>query len=295
MTDIELVLPVRQPYDWAVLLEFLGSRAIRGVETVDGGRYWRSFRTADGPGILSVSLAEDGDALSARLRCRGTVDADEVGARLRRVFDTDADIDTIHGRLGRDGHLAGRLRARPGLRVPGAWEPFELAVRAILGQQVSVAAARTLAGRLVEAHGEPIGDRPPGSPDAVSHLFPRPRALAEADPGALGLPRARGRAISALAAAYLADPALFHPAATLDEMVERLCRLPGIGPWTAHYVAMRGLGYRDAFPASDLGVLRALETSRGRPTPQEAIRIAEAWRPWRAYAVLHLWLGDATA
>ncbi|HEV7370304.1 DNA-3-methyladenine glycosylase family protein [Arenibaculum sp.] len=295
MTDFDLALPVRRPYDWETLLGFLGSRAIRGVETVEAGRYWRSFRTGGGAGILSVSIAEGGDALLATVRCRGGADDGEVGARLRHVFDTEADIDAIHRRLGRDAHLSGHLRARPGLRVPGAWDPFELAVRAILGQQVSVAAARTLAGRLVAAHGEPVADGPAGTPDAVSHLFPSAGALAGADLGSIGLPRARARAISALAAACLADPDLFRPAASLEETVERLCRLPGIGPWTAHYVAMRGLGHRDAFPASDLGVLRALETAQGRPTPQEATRIAEAWRPWRAYGVLHLWLGDAAA
>jgi AraC family transcriptional regulator of adaptative response / DNA-3-methyladenine glycosylase II len=168
--------------------------------------------------------------------------------------------------------------------VPGAWDPFELAVRAVLGQQVSVRAATTFAGRLVASLGRPL----PGhaGPDV---LFPTPAAMARADLGNIGLTGARAATLKALAAAVAADAALLNSRETLEATVSALCALPGIGPWTAQYIAMRALREPDAFPASDLGLLRALETKAGRPSPAALAARAEAWRPWRAYAALRLW------
>jgi AraC family transcriptional regulator of adaptative response / DNA-3-methyladenine glycosylase II len=176
------------------------------------------------------------------------------------------------------------------LRVPGAWDGFELAVRAVLGQQITVAAATRLAGRLVQAYGTPY------SADGLSHVFPRPERLADADLATLGMPRARAKALSALARAVVADPHIFGARRSLEEAIERLRNLDGIGEWTAQYIAMRQLREPDAFPAADIGLLRAMADAHGaRPTPAELTMRAERWRPWRAYAALHLWVSDAAA
>jgi AraC family transcriptional regulator of adaptative response / DNA-3-methyladenine glycosylase II len=181
------------------------------------------------------------------------------------------------------------VRARPGLRVPGAWDEFELALRAILGQQVSVPAARTLAGRVAAASGERLpGDRP-------SIAFPGPERLASASLDGLGLPRARADALRALARAVLETPSLLRAEPDLDATVERLAALPGVGSWTAQYIAMRAFREPDAFPASDLGLLRAMARRGVRPRPAELVRRAAAWRPWRAYAAMHLWTAGASA
>ncbi len=182
--------------------------------------------------------------------------------------------------------LAPLVAAHPGLRVPGAWDPFELAIRAIVGQQVSVAGARTIAGRIVAR----AGDRLPSPSGSVVALFPTPDQLAAADLSAIGMPGARARAIVGFASAVAGDPGLLAPSDDLEAIVRRLKALPGIGEWTAQYVALRGLKHPDAFPASDLGILRALAGPDGRrPTPAEALARAETWRPYRAYAAQHLW------
>jgi AraC family transcriptional regulator of adaptative response / DNA-3-methyladenine glycosylase II len=183
------------------------------------------------------------------------------------------------------------VRARPGLRLPGTTDPAELAVRAVLGQQVSVAGAATVAGRLAAEHGEALA-LPVGT---VTHAFPAPAALADADPDALPMPRSRGRAVVALAAALAAGDVDLRPGADAEAAEAALVALPGIGPWTAAYVRMRGLGDRDAFPAADLGLRRALERLGRDGAPRAALALAEHWRPWRAYAAQHLWSLDASA
>jgi 3-methyladenine DNA glycosylase/8-oxoguanine DNA glycosylase len=188
--------------------------------------------------------------------------------------------------LGRDPLLAPLVAARPGLRVPGTWDPFELSVRAILGQQVSVRGARTLAGRLVAAFGRPL---PGGGADGLTHLFPAPAALAAADLSGIGIPVARAAAIRTLAAAVSMGRIELTAARGLEDFETRLCALPGIGPWTAQYVALRAFGEPDAFPAGDLGLRRALEAARV-PAGAAALRErALSWSPFRAYATLHLW------
>jgi 3-methyladenine DNA glycosylase/8-oxoguanine DNA glycosylase len=215
-----------------------------------------------------------------------------VAGRLRRLFDCDADPAAIAGCLARDPVLAPLVAARPGLRLPGAWDPFETGCRAILGQQVSVSAAIRLAGKLVAAFGTPLAE-PLGG---LTHVFPEPEALAEADIAlALNMPRARGAAIRALAAAALANPDLFAPAETLEAAILRFTAIRGIGPWTAQYIAMRALKLPDALPVGDVGLLRALETGAGRPSPAALLARAEAWRPFRAYAAQHLWAADEAA
>lgn len=213
---------------------------------------------------------------------------------MRRLFDLDADIAAIDGRLSRDPLLAAWVAERPGVRVPGAWDGFELAVRAILGQQVTVIGARTLAGRLTETVGEPLSPAA-GADAALTHLFPTAEAVGAIDPIGVGLTRTRAATLRGVAQAMADDPLLLRAYETLEETVAKLEALPGVGAWTAHYIAMRALREPDAFPASDLGLLRALETAEGRPSPKDLLQRAEAWRPWRAYAAMRLWLqGDQT-
>ena len=290
---VTLKLSFTRPYDWDSILAFLASRAVPGVEAVTEGRYRRTIALDGATGAVEVGLAGSGDHLTARIWLSEVTALASVVGRLRRVFDLDAEIGAIAQQLARDPRLAPEVAARPGLRVPGAWQPFELAVRAILGQQVSVAGARTLAARVVERCGAPIALPDAAAEGGLLRLFPSPERLVEADLTDIGMPGARTRAVTALARAVSDEPGLLRPRDSLEETVARLCDLPGIGPWTAQYIAMRALGEPDAFPASDLGVLRALEEDGRRPTPAEALARAEAWRPWRGYAVLQLWLGEA--
>jgi AraC family transcriptional regulator of adaptative response / DNA-3-methyladenine glycosylase II len=287
---LALLLPFRPPLDWAGLRGFLAPRALAGVERFDGDVYRRAFTAGGVPAVASVSPAPGVDALSLVVEGAPAAALLDVTARARRLFDLDAEPGAIAAALSRDPRLAPLVAARPGLRVPGAWEPFETAVRAILGQQVSVEAATTLAGRLVARHGRPLAR---GARHGLTHLFPAPAALAAADPASFGVPAARAEAIRALAAAVAAGALRLGPAASAEETIASLRRLPGFGPWTAAYVAMRCCGEPDAFPAGDLGIRRALGSGGAPCGERDAERAAEAWRPWRSYAALHLWAGLA--
>ncbi len=283
-----LTLPFQPPFDWVGLLDFLGSRAIPGVEKVEGAVYRRTISLAGQPGILSVEMGEGVFQASIRgpAADHAADHADQARVRLGRLLDLGADPAAIVAVLGRDPLLAPAVAARPGLRVPGAWDSFELGIRAVLGQQVSVAGASTLAGRLVLAHGAAL---PPDlAGDGLTHLFPLPGKLAVADLVGLGLPGARARTLSGLGAAVLANPHLFDTGA-LEADLARLTALRGIGPWSANYMAMRALRHGDAFPAGDLGLLRALGGAGPLPSHASLAARAEAWRPFRAYATLHLW------
>ncbi|MCC5884379.1 MAG: hypothetical protein JJU25_17315 [Halomonas sp.] len=288
--ELTLRLPYRPPYDWQAMLGFLARRAIPGLERIDATGYHRLFREGEAVGCVSVDQAAEEAALHATIRLPEHVDPSSVVARLQRLFDLQADPEAIRQGLGRDPTLAPLVERRPGLRVPGGWDPFEIAVRAILGQQVSVDAATRLAGRLIERLGERLDE--PVKP-GLDRLFPVPERFNYEEIKALGMPGARAAALAGLASAYREQPQLFERQSDLDETVARLCALPGIGAWTAHYIAMRGLREPDAFLPSDVAVQRALAEQGRRPTPRELLARAEAWRPWRAYAVMHLWHADA--
>jgi 3-methyladenine DNA glycosylase/8-oxoguanine DNA glycosylase len=288
-SDVQ-ILPVHEPFDWTIIAGFLGPRCIPGVEIVDGLAYRRTIALGGRHG--TIELAPDAAGrLALRVRHPDPASRDLIARRLVRQFDLMTDIAAIAEQFGRDPLLGPMVALRPGLRVPGAWDPFELAVRAILGQQVSVAAATTLAGRVAMAYGEPLrldDGLPP--PPGLAQVFPGPAALTGADPGVLRIPTKRAQTIAGLAAAALAEPALFEGGLPLADLVERLDALPGIGPWTAHYIAMRALREPDAFPSGDLGLRKAMATAAGLPSFKEMDARAEAWRPWRAYAALHLWM-----
>lgn len=291
---VTLMLRYRPPYDWDGMIGFLAARAIPGVEVVTADRYARTIALDGAMGTVAVSRA-DGDRLAVRVRFPKLTALPSILARVRRVFDLTADPETIAAHLSRDPDLARMVAARPGLRAPGAWDGLELGVRAILGQQITVPAAVKLAGRLTAEYGEPLP--PEWAGEGLTHAFPSADRLAAADIASHGLmPGARARAISGLAAAVVADPNLFGSRAGLEAAVAALRALPGIGEWTAQYIAMRQLREPDAFPAADVGLMRALADAEGvRPTPAQLLARAEAWRPWRAYAALHLWASDPQA
>jgi AraC family transcriptional regulator of adaptative response / DNA-3-methyladenine glycosylase II len=283
--EISLLLRYQPPYDWPGMLEFLRLRAIPGIERVVGSCYSRTIQLDRRQGMVSVRPGGD-NALHATIRFRKLSALPGIIARLRRVFDLVADPLPISAHLAKDPALAPLVAARPGLRVPGAWDGFELAIRAVLGQQISVTAAARLAGRLVATHGEPLAE-----PDReLTHVFPRPEILARADLTTLGMPRSRAATLSAVAAAVVADPGFLDASRGLDEAVGRLRSIPGVGEWTAHYIALRQLREPDAFPAADVGLVRALAHLEGRRrSSRELVARADRWRPWRAYAAQHLW------
>jgi AraC family transcriptional regulator of adaptative response / DNA-3-methyladenine glycosylase II len=283
--EIRILLRYRPPYDWPAMLGFLSLRAIAGVESVADGIYRRTIGFDGLQGTVAVQPVA-GDALQATIRFPKLSALPAIIARLRRVFDLAADPSAIEAQLADDPTLATLVAARPGLRVPGAWDGFELAIRAVLGQQITVVAAIRLAGKLVAAYGEPLAE----SDGVLTHVFPRPERLATADLATLGMPRSRAATLSAVATAVVADPQIFGAGTSLEESVARLRLLPGIGEWTAQYIAMRQLREPDAFPAADIGLLRAMADAEGlRPTAAELLARAEQWRPWRAYAAQHLW------
>jgi AraC family transcriptional regulator of adaptative response / DNA-3-methyladenine glycosylase II len=273
-------LKYRPPYDWEGMLRFLAARATPGVECVANGHYYRSISLNGSDGSVDISLDEENDALLARVQFGDPRSLFLIVERLRAMFDLNADWSAIAPSLRADPALGARVDAQPGLRVPGCWSGFELAVRAILGQQITVKGATTLAGSLVRVFG-----RPYASPNQLSHLFPRPEDLVEQDLTSIGLTRSRAATIGGLARAVVDRKISFEGVVAPEDFRSRICEVPGIGAWTAQYVAMRALGEPDAFPSGDLGLLRSL----GLTKPAELERRAEAWRPWRAYATMYLW------
>ena len=282
--ELTVRLPYRPPLPWATMLAFLGARATPGVEVVDDVGYRRTVRIGDEPAAIAVRPDAERAQVVLRVHATDHTRLIDVVERVRRLFDLGADPHRIGTHLRRDARLRPIVTRLAGLRVPGAWDTFELTVRAILGQQVTVRGATTLAGRLVERFGTPV-DLGPG----LTRLFPLPASLADAPLETIGLPRARAATIRALAEAVASSRLSLDASDGPEPLAARLCALPGIGPWTAEYVAMRALGEPDAFPAGDLGVRAALGNGTGPVTTKTAETIAEAWRPWRAYAVMYLW------
>jgi AraC family transcriptional regulator, regulatory protein of adaptative response / DNA-3-methyladenine glycosylase II len=283
--EIDLLLRYQPPYDWPAMLDFLRRRAIPGIERVTENCYARTLQLDGAAGTVTVRPG-DGHALRATVRFPKLSALPMIIARLRRVFDLAADPAPIAAHLAKDPALAPLVKARPGLRVPGAWDGFELAIRAVLGQQITVVAAARLAGRLVAAHGERLTE-PDGD---LTHVFPRPDALARADLTSLGMPRTRAMALSAVAAAALADPHLFDATCGLEDAITRLRSIRGVGEWTAQYIALRQLREPDAFPAADIGLIRAMANRDGCAlSSSKLLDRANPWRPWRAYAAQHLW------
>ena len=273
-------LHFRPPYHWEGMLTFLAARATPGVEVVEAGSYRRSISLNGSDGYFEISFNEGRDALMARIEFGDPHSLFFIIERIRKMFDLGADWAGIVQSLRSDPVLASSVEADPGLRVPGSWNGFELAVRAILGQQITVKGATALAGRMVSSFGKPFC-----GVSGLTHLFPPPEVLADARLGDIGLTGARAETIRSLARAVCGGEINFEGVVDSDAFLNRLCEVPGIGKWTAQYVAMRALGEPDAFPSSDLGLLRAMALGTSRDLEQRA----ETWRPWRAYAAMYLW------
>lgn len=289
--ELRLRLSYRPPFDWGALRTFFADHAVAGVERVAGDRFERTIALEGRAGWLAVRPLPDGRHLELALRFPDVAPAlVRITARVRRLFDLDADPLTIERDLARDPALTASVRARPGLRVPGGWDGFELAVRAILGQGVSVRGARTFAERVVTRYGGTLPDAPD---PALARTFPEPAQLAEAELEALGVLPARAAAIREIARRVAAEALDLETPRDLGSFVAEISRLDGIAGWTANYVALRGLGDPDAFPSSDLGLLggarELLRLGDERLSAAGLARRAEAWRPWRGYAAMHLW------
>ncbi|MGH9139633.1 MAG: DNA-3-methyladenine glycosylase 2 [Vicinamibacterales bacterium] len=281
-----LQLSYRPPYDWEGLLAFLAARALKGIEHVTDRSYARTVELGTARGWIKVTKSTNKNAVMVEFTHTLTPVLPALLSRVRALFDLNARPDVIAKHLGRDARIESAVKANPGLRVPGAFNGFEMGLRAILGQQVSVKAATTIAGRFVEAFGEPMS-----TPFAeMNRLTPTPARVAAASVGAIarhGIVAARARCMIALARAQRSGALCLDGGAchNPDESIRRLAELPGIGPWTAHYIAMRALRWPDAFPKEDIAVRKNL----GGVTAKEAERLSQAWRPWRSYAVMHVW------
>ena len=293
--EVSLRLRYRPPYDWDCMLEFLRARAIPGVEVIDGARYLRTVEVDGKMGSVSVSHLRDRASLAVSIRFPEVRLLPLIVARVRRLFDLGADIETIDEHLSGDAMLAPLVAQRPGLRAPGGWDGFEIAVRAVLGQQITVAAARRLAGQLVALHGRKIPESFLMHP-GLYQAFPSAKTLASVSSLGLGMPAARLSALRALAEETVADPSLFQPFGSVEETITRLRTIRGIGEWTAQYIALRAVREMDAFPATDIGLLRGAASVTGETTTStDLLGRAECWRPWRAYAAQHLWAAGGTA
>jgi AraC family transcriptional regulator, regulatory protein of adaptative response / DNA-3-methyladenine glycosylase II len=291
---IRLRLAYRPPIDIGRLLAFLAERAIPGVEDVTAGTYRRTINLPNGIGVAALRHAGSPGYIECELALQDLRDLAPAVQRCRRLLDLDADPATVSAFLARSEVLKPAVAACPGRRVPGHVDGDELAIRAVLGQQVSVAAARRLGARLTAAYGKPL-DRPAGPDGAdgadgpLTHCFPTAATLAEADPASLPMPRSRAEALVALAGALASGELSLDPGASREDAGRKLLAMKGIGPWTAGYIRMRALSDPDAFLPGDAGVRRGLRALGAGASPESTARLAEGWRPWRSYAVQHLW------
>ncbi|MDQ3517541.1 MAG: DNA-3-methyladenine glycosylase 2, partial [Gemmatimonadota bacterium] len=277
-------LTYRPPFDWLGMLQFLGARAMKGVELVHDDEYFRTVQLGNHTGWIHVRHAPKSRALLVELTHSLTPVLPALLGRLRHLFDLSARPDIITAQLAQDTLLAESVAQNPGLRVPGAFDGFELVVRAILGQQITVKAATTLAGRFADAFGDAIHTPHAG----LTRLSPTPKRIAAAKPeeiAALGVTQARARSIVVLAEEMHSGRLKLEAGAPAEATIEQLIALPGIGPWTAQYIAMRALRWPDAFPKEDI----ALRKKLGGVSAARAEELSQAWRPWRSYATLHLW------
>lgn len=286
-----LRLNYRPPYDFNGLLDFLRGRALQGLEQVGARSYARIIATQPLAWLRVSAWPTGGHALQLEVEGVAASGLRDVVQRVRRMFDLDAEPSAIETVLSGDMRLAPLLQKWPGLRLPSGWDGFEIAVRAVIGQQISVAGARTLTQRLLQRHGKPLTS--PSGMQGFEYLFPAPTDLADADLEGLGLTGARQRTLRSLARAVLDGSLDFDPSQPLEHFIERCTALPGIGPWTAHYLALRALGQPDALPSGDLVLQKAVPTDGSRLSAVALESRAQAWRPWRSYAVMHLWRAAA--
>lgn len=284
--EISVLLNYRPPFNWQGMLEFFKLRQLAGVEQVDENSYLRTFTLENSSGWFKVCKVSEKNALKLTVVIDDISKLGELIKRVRRIFDLDADMTLIHSHLSTDSLLNPIIKQNTGIRLPGCWDIFEFSIRAILGQQVSVKAATTLAGRITAKYGTALNTEHP----TLKLCFPSHQQLKNADFSQMGLTQSRIDTLNRWIAFFTKQPDLFTHYQSLETLEKQLTAIKGIGPWTVNYIAMRGLSDPNAFPASDLGVIKALSATNQKLTPKQIVARAEKWQPWRAYATIYLWL-----
>ena len=287
--QVTILLPYKAPFDWPLMLSFFQTRKMSNIEEINTEHYFRTLALDDCRGWLKVSHHESKNALNLTVKLTDYSYLHQVIVRVRRMFDLDADMQIIHQHLIKHPKLAAVIEQFPGLRLPGCWDIFEFSIRAILGQQISVKGATTLAQRIAEKYGDDIANRELIGNDKPSKYFPSINALLNADYQDIGLTRSRITTLQTWVTYFQAQQSIFAKGLTIEELEIALTKLKGIGPWTVNYIAMRGLSDPDAFPSADLGIIKALTYDEIKPKNKAILALAESWRPWRAYAAIYLW------
>jgi len=286
---VTVLLPYKAPFDWPLMLSFFRSRKMSNIEDISTEHYFRTLELDACRGWIKVTQHASKDALNLTVKLTDYSYLHQVITRVRRMFDLDAEMEVIHQQLTKHEKLAEVIEQFPGLRLPGCWDIFEFSIRAILGQQISVKGATTLAQRIAQKYGDNVValEQPEGI--NVSKYFPSIAALMNIDYQEIGLTRSRIATLQTWVAYFQEHQSIFAQGLTIEELESELTKLKGIGPWTVNYIAMRGLSDPDAFPSADLGIIKALTDNEQKPKNKDILALAESWRPWRAYAAIYLW------
>lgn len=286
---VTILLPYKAPFDWPLMLSFFRSRQMSNIEDITTEHYFRTVDIDQCRGWIKVNHHEKKSALNLTVKLTDYTYLHQIIARVRRMFDLDADMQIIHQHLNKHPKLASVIEQFPGLRLPGCWDIFEFSIRAILGQQISVKGATTLAQRIVEKYGKNVNEH--ALPDNIkaTKYFPRITSLLDVDYHEIGLTRSRIATLQTWVAYFQANENIFAKGLTIEELETALTQLKGIGPWTVNYIGMRGLSDPDAFPSADLGIIKALTVNEVKPKNKDILALAQSWRPWRAYAAIYLW------
>ncbi|ASP48479.1 DNA-3-methyladenine glycosylase 2 family protein [Cognaticolwellia beringensis] len=292
--QVTILLPYKAPFDWPLMLNFFRSRKMSNIEDISTEHYFRTVELENCRGWIKVTHHQDKSALNLTVKLTDYSYLHQIIARVRRMFDLDADMQLIHQHLITHPKLASVIEQFPGLRLPGCWDIFEFSIRAILGQQISVKGATTLAQRIAEKYGETAVDIEQPENISVSKYFPSVAALINIDYQEIGLTRSRIATLQTWVAYFQEHDTVFAKGLTIEELEVKLTELKGIGPWTVNYIGMRGLSDPDAFPSADLGIIKALTIDEVKPKNKDILALAEKWQPWRAYAAIYLWQSLAT-
>ncbi len=286
---VTILLPYKAPFDWPLMLSFFRSRQMSNIEDITTEHYFRTLDLESCRGWLKVSHHPVKNALNLTVKLTDYSYLHQIIVRVRRMFDLDADMQIIHQHLTAHPKLAQVIEKFPGLRLPGCWDIFEFSIRAILGQQISVKGATTLAQRIAEKYGDDVVEIEQPEDIAVKKYFPTINALMHVDYQEIGLTRSRIATLQTWVSYFKENEAIFTKGLTIEELEQALTQLKGIGPWTVNYIGMRGLSDPDAFPSADLGIIKALTVDETKPKNKDILALAEKWRPWRAYAAIYLW------
>lgn len=288
-SQVTILLPYKAPFDWSLMLGFFRSRQMSNIENITKEHYFRTLELDNCRGWIKVSHHESKNALNLTVKLTDYSYLHQIIARVRRMFDLDADMQLIHQHLKKHEKLAQVIEKFPGLRLPGCWDIFEFSIRAILGQQISVKGATTLAQRIAEKYGANADDIEKPAHINTTKYFPKIPALNNVDYQEIGLTRSRIATLQTWVSFFQENEGIFAKGLTIEELEAALTKLKGIGPWTVNYIGMRGLSDPDAFPSADLGIIKALTIDELKPKNKDILALAESWRPWRAYAAIYLW------